>query len=130
MSYSNTPDRVYERDVKAALTQVMTLYPKGTRFDYEPVEANAGAPARLWIMEDTGRVPFPGLDLGMLGWTRREARRTLLGIVAGADAQRLIQAETIRAARRMVDRSGLSWSNEEVNDLAAKLDELAPPGEF
>lgn len=105
MGYSYKPDQVYERDVKAALAEVIKLYPKGTRFQYEPVEANAGAPARLWIVEAGvgARTSFPGLDMGMLGWTRREARRTLLGIVAGMEAQRLMQADDIREAVSVLD---------------------------
>lgn len=97
-------DRIHERDVKTALKQVMLRYPRGTRFQYEPVEPSAGAPARLFIVEDGGRVPFPGLDHGMLGWSRKEAYRTLVGIEAGMEAQRLVQAEGVRFAAQRLRR--------------------------
>lgn len=131
MSNSYSPDQVYERDVKTALAQVMKLYPRGTRFQYEPVQPSAGTPARLWIMEDGGRTSFPGLDMGMLGWTRKEARRTLLGIVAGAEAQRLAQAETIRRAGNTLSAwHGTIWPTTDQPELLAKLNALAPPTEF
>src|SRR5688500_19039266 len=131
-------DRIYERDITKLLhTKIIPAYPRGTRFQYEPVEPSAGTPARLFVVDDDhGRTSFPGLDLGMLGWTRKETYRTLVGIVAGMEAQKLLQAETIRGA---ADQLRL-WSEERMSELMGErqkaetlmdeLDKLAPPTEF
>jgi hypothetical protein len=121
-------DRIHERDVKAALTKVMLLYPRGTRFQYEPVEPSAGAPARLWMFEEGhGRISFPGLDHGMLGWTRKEALRTLIGIKAGMGAQRVLQGEMLRRVRPWLVATSTGADpagRDELRDLVARLDEL------
>ena len=124
-------DRIHERDVKTALKQVMLRYPRGTRFQYEPVEPSVGAPARLFLFdEDHRRTSFPGLDHGMLGWTRKEAYRTLVGIEAGMEAQRLVQAETIRRAVTVLSRASFAWNAADAEESAEALGALAPPTEF
>ena len=126
-------ERINRKDVEQVVELIAQHYPD-TKLDLQVGSPTYGHAWRLNFMlgypENHGLTSFPGLSNGYLGWSAREAYQTLRGILAGMEAQRLAQAETIRAARKMVNRSGLSWSNVEANKLAEALDALAPPTEF
>lgn len=94
-----------------------------TRFDREVgpgslelVRGNKAA-GRAWRLLYNDEQPFLGLDHGFLGWTKREAYRTLEGLLAGWLAStRHWGAKLANAEHR--------------HEIDAVRDEMLPPTEF
>lgn len=130
-------ERINRKDVERLVEIIAKGYPD-TKLDLQVGSPTYGHAWRLNFMlgypENHGLTSFPGLSNGYLGWSAREAYRTLEGILAGMEAQRLAQAETIRRANGWLVAASASVSEAaDLNDLGsvvAKLDELAPPTEF
>lgn len=130
-------ERINRKDVEQVVELIAKHYPD-TKLDLQVGSPTYGHAWRLNFMlgypENHGLTSFPGLSNGYLGWSAREAYQTLRGILAGMEAQRLVQAETIRRANGwLVAASADVTSTDLLNDLGsvvAKLDDLAPPTEF
>lgn len=128
-------ETITEKDISRLVDRIAAHYP-GQHLDYDRGQPSVGHAWRLNFMLDYpashGLTSFPGLDRGYLGSSRREAYRTLEGILAGMEAQRLVQADSVRFARERLERpERFDDPGRKLDMLAADgLDELAPPTEF
>lgn len=107
---------------KDSIRELFAMLDKEVGGGLELLEGNSTA-GRSWrlMVGDNGEHPFLGLDNGFIGWTRREAFRTLEGVLAG----------WLAATRHWGLRLQTDWEDRpQPGTLTGVVNEMLPPTEF